>query len=135
MEGRPDGGGGGHERHLTEDILRHGAQQCNEHQLVFLLPLKEDRLCLLLGIGAGAGGDGVGRRLHRAIDVAEEAMGVEHRDNLCLPGKKVFPCEMDRDKIADRGDRDRGEGASSGGEDADVGRGEGTGGGVVGGRA
>ena len=98
-------------RHLSKDILGHGAEESDHHQLILLVPPKKRRIGHLLGRIAGAFCDGVWRRRFGAGDISEQAVRGEGRDSLGLPQKEVVPREMQGDKVSDRGDRGCGRGA------------------------
>jgi hypothetical protein len=93
---------------LPHDILGHGAEESDKHQLILLVPPEKLRVGHLLGIGAGAllhsgrwRGDG-------AVDVPIEMGRAQCRGSLSLPEEEVVTGQADRDEAGDGLDGDGG---------------------------
>lgn len=104
MESSPDLFGRAELGHLPKDILGHGAEEGDHHQLLLLVPAEKRRVGHLLGRITGTLRDGVWRCRLGAGDISEQAVRGESRDNLGLPQEKVVPCETQGDEVSDRGD-------------------------------
>jgi hypothetical protein len=110
---------GGARGDLLEDVLGEGGDDVAEDLLIECQPSRVLRVRLLLGVGAGAGGDLLSGSTRAAVDEAREPCTTDRRKDLQLPQGIVGLGELLSHGMA-KGGRDHGAGGARHGRELEI---------------